>query len=280
MSASTSPSLQESVVSWQEYARQGDWKKAGASADFTRQPACLREALHQMIELQEAVRSRRYIGAQQAWRKLDERLSEMGREGLDAQLGVLEALIQPAQLPGALEALASQGSQVKKVTADPDQLRAQLEAALGHPLTRAEALNSLGVLEYLGERPEQARALFEEALALDAGAYRALSNLGNLDLDAGDLSAAEARYRAAIALNPEFDGAQHNLGVILRRQGKVTESVRQIKLAQSLSYKRTKKETGEEISQQLQDQPALNIARWVVPLFLVLFVLAAVYFGG
>ncbi|HEX6971046.1 MAG TPA: tetratricopeptide repeat protein [Limnochordia bacterium] len=69
-------------------------------------------------------------------------------------------------------------------------------------------------------------ALLQEAMRwrhrLDALYY----HLGNVYYDAGDLAAAEASYRRAIAINPAHQNAHHNLGVVLKRRGRLDEAVR------------------------------------------------------
>ena len=87
----------------------------------------------------------------------------------------------------------------------------------------------MGVLHAIHEENEQARQVFGQAAEADPGHYRAISNIGNLELQAGNLQEAEAAQRRAIALNPDFAGAHHNLGVALRKQGRVNDSVKAIR---------------------------------------------------
>ncbi len=109
-------------------------------------------------------------------------------------------------------------------------------------LTRAEALNVLGVLHAVHEETAEARATFERAVTADPGHYRAISNIGNLELQAGNFKEAEAAQRRAIALSPDFAGAHHNLGVALRRQGRLNDSVKSIRKGQRLALRRMREE--------------------------------------
>ena len=138
----------------------------------------------------------------------------------------------------------------------------------------------LGVLHALRGEPEAARAVFEEALLSDPGHYRAVTNIGNLELEAGQPALAEARYREVLRLNPDYDGAYHNLGVALRRQGKVHESVGAIRRAQRLSMKRSQEEAREDLREQFRQGGMWRSLRWVLVVALLLLFLIMRGLGG
>jgi tetratricopeptide (TPR) repeat protein len=99
---------------------------------------------------------------------------------------------------------------------------------------RAEALSKRGVCHmHLGDQAA-ARTDFEAALEVDPTCAPALTNLGNLALEAGRLDEARERYQAAIAANPDYALAHHNYAVLLKREGHVKESVRELRRAAKL----------------------------------------------
>jgi tetratricopeptide (TPR) repeat protein len=59
--------------------------------------------------------------------------------------------------------------------------------------------------------------------------------LGNLYFDSNKIDHAEYAYRKAIELEPNHVNAHHNLSVVFRKQGKVSESVKFRKKAGSLA---------------------------------------------
>ncbi|MBB5232957.1 tetratricopeptide (TPR) repeat protein [Deinococcus budaensis] len=237
---------------WTGFARAGEWRRALAAARLTGadHAAGLLEAV---LAVQDGLRARRLGPARRSAGRLRELLEAAGASGEAALLG---SLTRPRELDGALDALADSGE------TDPGTLRERLAPALAHPLTRAEALNMLGVLHALREEPGEARTLFGGALEADAGHYRAGTNLGNLDLEAGRPAEAEARYREVLRLSPEYDGAHHNLGVALRRQGRLQESVRSIRHAQRLGNKRLQESSREDLRDQFRSSEAIRRLRW------------------
>jgi len=72
---------------------------------------------------------------------------------------------------------------------------------------------------------------FADALDRDPKCVPALVNLGNLALEANMLAEARTRYEAAIRIDADSATAHHNLGVVLRREGNVADSVRELRLA-------------------------------------------------
>lgn len=114
------------------------------------------------------------------------------------------------------------------------------------PLLLGEAHTLRGTaLVYLGE-PDAAKAAFEQALAADPYHYRAATNLGNVFLETGDAATAMRHYERALKINPDFAAAHHNLGVALRREGKISRSVASLRHAQRLG-RQEQREAGREL---------------------------------
>lgn len=252
---------------WKPFARNGEWRRAQAAATLSFAPPSLIAALTSLSAFQEDVRARRYPAARRALEAYAVGLQDTQAE-TQGEAALLRTLAEPEMLRRALGAL-DQGAAER----DPAGLQACLAPAEAHPLTRAEALNALGVLHALRTEAGAARGRFEEALAHDPGHYRARMNLGNLALEAGDPQQAEAEYREVLKLAPDYDGAHHNLGVALRRQGKVYESVGSIRKAQRLGVRRSQQEGREELREQFKNSPKLRLVR--VAVIAVVVVIAA-----
>ncbi|GMA16520.1 tetratricopeptide repeat protein [Deinococcus metallilatus] len=248
---------------WGTFARGGEWRRALAAARVAAAPAEVTTALEGVVGVQEAVRARRFPQARRAWTGLREALDAAQGAGLTGEVALLRSLVRPDALGEALAVLEGLGRGTGGEI-ETDALRERLAPAFGHPLTQAEALNTVGVLHALREEPDAARAAFEQALAVDPGHYRAVTNIGNLELEAGHPAQAEARYREVLRLNPDYDGAHHNLGVALRRQGKLHESVGAIRRAQRLGLKRSQEDSREDLRQQFGDSARWRTLRWVL----------------
>ena len=252
---------------WKPFARSGEWRRAQAAATLSFAPPSLIAALTSLSALQEDVRARRYPAARRALEAYAGGLEDTQAES-QGEAALLRSLAEPELLRRAIGAL-DQGAAER----DPAGLQACLAPAEAHPLTRAEALNALGVLHALRTEAGAARGRFEEALTHDPGHYRARMNLGNLALEAGDPQQAEAEYREVLKLAPDYDGAHHNLGVALRRQGKVYESVGSIRKAQRLGVRRSQQDSREELREQFRASPRLRLVR--VAVIAVVVVIAA-----
>ncbi len=70
-----------------------------------------------------------------------------------------------------------------------------------------------------------------DALKLGVLKDRLYYRLGNLYFDAEDFDRAEYSYKRAVEENEDHVNAQHNLAVVYRKQGRVSESVKQRKKA-------------------------------------------------
>lgn len=263
-------STNASQMAWQDEARTRNWKKAHALAQLQSADPLVLDALQLVVELTSEIRARRYLRAQtsaQAFIENQQLLSEQS-EGLSQSFA---SWIQPSLLLTALDALITGQEQMHVV-----ELKAQLETALAHPLTKSEALNMLGILHARREETEAALRCFQSALTHDPYHYRARMNIGNLALEAGNFEEAEAAFRQVLAEAPEYDGAHHNLGVVLRRQGKLYESVRAIRKGQRLRVKQVREETKLEAKQQFAHNPNLRkvqMVGWAMLGLLVLWVL-------
>ncbi|MBZ9713011.1 tetratricopeptide repeat protein [Deinococcus multiflagellatus] len=232
----------------------GDWRRAAITARLAGETAAVQEALGALDGVQDAVRARRYPSARRALGEYRRALDDAEGEPL---LAGLRAQVPPDEVLAALNAL--EGSQKET---EPAALKERLLGALTLPLTRAEALNMQGVLYAVRGEADDARRVLDEARVADPGHYRALTNLGNLDMEAGRFAQAEAVYREVLRLNPDYDGGHHNLGVALRRQGKVAEGVRSIRRGQRLAMKRSKDDTDAEMKERFAASPALRNLRW------------------
>ncbi|GGO23177.1 tetratricopeptide repeat protein [Deinococcus humi] len=250
-----------------EVIRAGEWRRALAVSRLNGAGPDIQEALEAVFRFQETVRARRYPSARRA---LTDYREALAGGAAAAELSVLRRAADPDALETALNALVAHLKEP-----DPEVLAAGLAPALAQPLTRAEALNIQGVLLALQEESIRARALFEQALEADPGHYRALTNLGNLDIESGDHAGAEARYREVIRLNPEYDGGHHNLGVALRRQGKMGEAVRSIRRGQRLGMKRSREDADAEVKAQFAGNPLFKGMRWVLIAVVILILFLA-----
>lgn len=98
----------------------------------------------------------------------------------------------------------------RSVSADPKYGLAHLALALA--------------LEQKGEIRE-ALTHFLKAHELDPRSSQPLYNLANAHASLGDNKLAEKRYREALAIDPDFAAAHNNLGTLLQREGRWSESL-------------------------------------------------------
>ena len=107
------------------------------------------------------------------------------------------------------------------------------EAEVERALEQAEALRKEG-------RYAEGLSLLQEALRLNVAKTQRAQiyfRMGNLYFDTGKLEEAEQAYRKAIAHDPLHINAHHNLGVVYRRQGRIAESLKMRKKANTLARK-------------------------------------------
>jgi len=253
-------------LDWAGYLRGREVRRALAAARLGDAPAGVREGLETLLDFQDALRARRLPLARRALGRYRESLEEL--EPADAL--PLRASADPPGLEAALSALEAAD---RERVVEPEALEARLSLALAEAFTRAEALNTLGVLHALQERPQQASSAFSGALDADPGHYRALTNLGNMALEGGDPAEAERLYRQAIGLNADYAGAQHNLGVALRRQGRLGESVRYVRSGQRLSVRQIRRDQDDSLRANPASVRAVGLVRAAVLVLVVLAVL-------
>lgn len=254
------PHLEGLNLDWGGYLAAGEYRRALAAARLAPEPlpSSLLSALESLHDVQEHVRAHKYPQARRALNRLTQDLSEPDTIRADAALSDVRRHVNVPALNAALTSL-EEADTARHV--EPDALTLALQPALDLPLTRAEALNAVGVLHAIHEENVSARQLFEQAAEADAGHYRAISNIGNLEVQAGNFKEAEAAQRRAIALNPDFAGAHHNLGVALRKQGRVNDSVKAIRRGQRLAVRRMR-EDAPRLSASGASAKGLN-AKWL-----------------
>ena len=86
-------------------------------------------------------------------------------------------------------------------------------------------------------RHQEGIALLVDVLRYGVNKAQVYFRLGNLYFDSGDLSRAEYAYKRAIEEDPKHASAHHNLGVVYRRQGKISQSVKMLKKARKLEIR-------------------------------------------
>lgn len=110
---------------------------------------------------------------------------------------------------------------------------------LTEPERRARVEEALKVSEELRKAKEYDRGIDILVEALQYGVEKAkiYFRLGNIYFDAGKLDHAEYAYRRAIDLDPTHVNAHHNLSVVLRKQGKLSDAIRMKRHAERLAMK-------------------------------------------
>ncbi|MGY2893700.1 tetratricopeptide repeat protein [Deinococcus sp. UYEF24] len=265
-------------LDWAGYLRAREYRRALAAARVGNADPEVQAALEDLFDLQEALRARRLGLASRLATRLPTHTEAMEdpapfRRALDPDGLLRSEGSGKSTLEAGVAALVA--ADAERLT-DAPSLEARLAPAMSEPLTRAEALNTLGVLHALQDREAQARQAFGEAFAHDPGHFRALTNLGNMALEGGDPASAEKLYRQAIALNGDYAGAHHNLGVALRKLGRLNDSVRAIKAGQRLSVRQTKRDQDDELKSNPGTQRTVQLLRIGMIVVVVVLVLLAV----
>ncbi|MBI3461374.1 tetratricopeptide repeat protein [Candidatus Acetothermia bacterium] len=85
------------------------------------------------------------------------------------------------------------------------------------------------------KRYDQGIDLLVDALQYGVDKAQIYYRLGNLYFDAKKVDHAEYAYRKTIEIEPNHVNAHHNLSVVFRQQGKISESVKFRKKASSLA---------------------------------------------
>ncbi|PYE51186.1 Flp pilus assembly protein TadD [Deinococcus yavapaiensis KR-236] len=229
-------------VTWQDDLRSSRFGEAAARARVAGAGADMLAALDDLATVEREVRAKRYGVARRTLKRYQENLQ-----------GVRDASLLRASVPdeGVAQGIVALEAVAEARLADPDKALVALEPAFVHRTTAAEAQNVLGVIHAVLGDEASARASFDRALEIDPRHDRALTNIGNLFLERGELSEAEAYYRRALALNPDAPNAHHNLAVVLRKQKKVTASVRALKKSQRLLVRQSNDAGREEARERL-----------------------------
>lgn len=92
----------------------------------------------------------------------------------------------------------------------------------------------------------EARDLLIDALRRNEQTAQVYFRLGNVYHDQGDFERAEYTYRRAIDHDAHHINAHHNLSVIYRKQGRITESIKQRKKANKIARQHPEKVTFSE----------------------------------
>jgi tetratricopeptide (TPR) repeat protein len=114
---------------------------------------------------------------------------------------------------------------------------------LTEPERRARVEEALRVGEELRKSKEYDKGIdiLVEALQYGVEKTKIYFRLGNIYFDAGKLEHAEYAYRRAIDLDPNHINAHHNLSVVLRKQGKLSEAIRMRRTAERLALRYPKR---------------------------------------
>ncbi len=110
-------------------------------------------------------------------------------------------------------------------------------SSLTEPERRARVEEALRRGEELRKAKEydQGIDILVEALQYGVEKAKIYFRLGNIYFDAGKLDHAEYAYRRAIDIDPTHVNAHHNLSVVLRKQGKLSDAIRMKRHAERLA---------------------------------------------
>lgn len=203
-----------------------------------------RVALGALADIEELVRERSFVKAQERIRRLEAPADIAPWDALDADLERLRA---------SAKALDQR---------DPDTAVATLRD-LSESWFTAEVQTQLGTASIYDDRLTDARTHFEAALEVDPQHYRALTNLGNVALEEGRIDDAIACYERALKLNEGFANAHHNLGVAYRRKGQLHKSVRSLRTAQRAQQRQEATEARESLG-RIGRGSGTKVIRWVI----------------
>ncbi|MCR4404229.1 MAG: tetratricopeptide repeat protein [Candidatus Acetothermia bacterium] len=104
-------------------------------------------------------------------------------------------------------------------------------------------------------------ALLVSALQFGEKTAQIYFRLGNIYYDSHDLDRAEYAYKKAIEHDPAHVSAHHNLAVVYRKQGRISEYVKQRKQALRLAGRHPERV-------QLSEEQARRVKRLALRLFL------------
>nr|BAL56257.1 hypothetical conserved protein [uncultured Acetothermia bacterium]BAL57528.1 hypothetical conserved protein [uncultured Acetothermia bacterium]BAL59002.1 hypothetical protein HGMM_OP3C157 [Candidatus Acetothermum autotrophicum] len=152
---------------------------------------------------------------------------------------------------------------------------------LSEPERRARVAEALRLGEELRRAKEYDKGidLLVEALQYGVEKAKIYFRLGNIYFDAGKLEHAEYAYRRAIDIDPTHVNAHHNLSVVLRKQGKLSDAIRMKRQAERLAmqYPQQVQLAPEQIEQARRFARRWLIGLGIVFAALVLVVMALVW---
>lgn len=154
-------------------------------------------------------------------------------------------------------------------------------SSLTEPERRARVEEALKVGEELRRAKEYDKGIDILVEALQYGVEKAkiYFRLGNIYFDANKLDHAEYAYRRAIDLDPTHVNAHHNLSVVLRKQGKLSEAIRMKRHAERLAmqYPQQVQLTPEQIERARQFARRWLIGLGIVVVGIVLLVIVLLW---
>lgn len=152
---------------------------------------------------------------------------------------------------------------------------------LSEPERRARVAEALRLGEELRRAKEYDKGidLLVEALQYGVEKAKIYFRLGNIYFDAGKLEHAEYAYRRAIDIDPTHVNAHHNLSVVLRKQGKLSDAIRMKRQAERLAmqYPQHVQLAPEQIEQARRFARRWLIGLGIVFAAIVLVVMALVW---
>ncbi len=143
---------------------------------------------------------------------------------------------------------------------------------LTEPERRARVEQALKMGEELRKAKEYDQGIDVLIEALQYGVEKAkiYFRLGNIYFDAGKLDHAEYAYRRAIDLDPTHINAHHNLSVVLRKQGRLSEAISMRRRAQLLTFKNPQRV---ELTPEQVEQARQLARRWLIVVGIALVML-------
>ncbi|MCL6642417.1 MAG: tetratricopeptide repeat protein [Candidatus Bipolaricaulota bacterium] len=143
---------------------------------------------------------------------------------------------------------------------------------LTEPERRARVEEALRVGEELRQTKEYDKGIDILVEALQYGVEKAkiYVRLGNIYFDAGKLEHAEYAYRRAIDLDPTHVNAHHNLSVVLRKQGKLSEAIRMRRIAERLALEHPQRV---QLAPEQIEQARRFARRWLIGVGIALGIL-------